>query len=114
MARDRTTGIRHAVYKIMALGWRGTESEWLRLRKAIQIFAFAIIPVMFSVHTIVSWDFAVSQVAGWHSTIFGPYFITGAILSGISAVVTILFLLRATLKHMDYFVHTRNSMPSAN
>lgn len=104
MARDRITGIRHTAYKILALGWRGTEAEWFRLKKAIQIFAFSIIPVMFSVHTIVSWDFAVSQVAGWHSTIFGPYFIIGAILSGVSAVVTILYVLRSTLKHMDYFL----------
>ncbi|WP_298007812.1 MULTISPECIES: NrfD/PsrC family molybdoenzyme membrane anchor subunit [Anaerolinea] len=104
MARDRTKGWRHAVYKALALGWRGTEAEWARLRKAITIFAFAIIPVMFSVHTIVSWDFAVSQTPVWNSTIFGPYFIVGAILSGVSAVVTILVILRATLKHMDYFI----------
>lgn len=104
MARDRTKGWRHAVYKVLALGWRGTEAEWHRLRIAINIFAFAIIPVMFSVHTIVSWDFAVTQVAGWHSTIFGPYFIVGAILSGVSAVVTILFILRSTLKNMTYFI----------
>jgi molybdopterin-containing oxidoreductase family membrane subunit len=89
---------------VLALGWRGTEAEWHRLRIAINIFAFAIIPVMFSVHTIVSWDFAVTQVAGWHSTIFGPYFIVGAILSGVSAVVTILFILRSTLKNMTYFI----------
>jgi len=108
MARDRTTGWRHTVYKLLALNWRGTESEWHRLRKAIQIFAFAIIPVMFSVHTIVSWDFAVSQVAGWHSTIFGPYFIVGAILSGVSAVVTILFILQKTMKHMDYFIRSEH------
>ncbi len=104
MARDRTTGIRHFIYKILALGWRGTEAEWHRIRTAINIFAFAIIPVMFSVHTIVSWDFAVSMVVGWHSTIFGPYFIIGAILSGVSAVVMILAVLRATMKHMDYFI----------
>jgi Ni/Fe-hydrogenase subunit HybB-like protein len=104
MARDRTTGLRHKIYRILALGWRGTEAEWGRLRRAITIFAFAIIPVMFSVHTIVSWDFAVGMVAGWHSTIFGPYFIVGAILSGVSAVVMILFILRVTMKHMDYFI----------
>ncbi|MEA4909105.1 MAG: polysulfide reductase NrfD [Chloroflexi bacterium] len=104
MARDRSTGLRHTVYRILALGWRGTEAEWFRVRKAINIFAYAIIPVMFSVHTIVSWDFAVGQVAGWHSTIFGPYFIVGAILSGVSAVVMILFILRSTLLHMDYFI----------
>ena len=104
MGRDRTTGWRHAFFKTLALGWRGTEAEWFRLKTAINIFAFAIIPVMFSVHTIVSWDFAVSQTAGWNSTIFGPYFIVGAILSGVSAVITILIILRATMKHMTYFI----------
>ena len=108
MARDRTTGWRHTLYRILALGWRGTEAEWTRIRKAINIFAFAIIPVMFSVHTIVSWDFAVSQVAGWHSTIFGPYFIVGAILSGVSAVVMILFLLRTTMPNMKYFIRNEH------
>jgi molybdopterin-containing oxidoreductase family membrane subunit len=104
MVRDRTKGWRHFLAKILSLGWRGTEAEWHRLRVAIRIFAFAIIPVMFSVHTIVSWDFAVTQVAGWSSTIFGPYFIVGAILSGVSAVVTILYVLRSTLKNFDYFI----------
>ncbi len=104
MARDRTTGLRHRIYKVLALGWRGTEVEWYRLHKAITIFAFAIIPVMFSVHTIVSWDFALTNVAMWHSTIFGPYFIIGAILSGVSAVVMILYVLRSTMLHMDYFI----------
>ncbi|MEN4010706.1 MAG: NrfD/PsrC family molybdoenzyme membrane anchor subunit [Bellilinea sp.] len=108
MARDRTKGWRHTLYKVLALGWRGTEAEWYRLRRAINIFAFAIIPVMFSVHTIVSWDFAVGQVAGWHSTIFGPYFIVGAILSGVAAVVTILFVLRNTMKHFDYFIRVEH------
>lgn len=104
MARDRSTGWRHTLYKLLALGFRGTEAEWTRIRKAINIFAFAIIPVMFSVHTIVSWDFASTKVVGWQSTIFGPYFIIGAILSGVSAVITILFVLRYTLKNMDYFI----------
>ncbi len=104
MARDRSTGWRHTLYKLLSLGFRGTEAEWTRIRKAINIFAFAIIPVMFSVHTIVSWDFASTKVVGWQSTIFGPYFIIGAILSGVSAVITILFVLRYTLKNMDYFI----------
>jgi molybdopterin-containing oxidoreductase family membrane subunit len=104
MARDHSKGWRYYFYRILALGWRGTEAEWHRLRRAITIFAFAIIPVMFSVHTIVSWDFALTKTAGWHSTIFGPYFIIGAILSGVSAVVMILYILRSTMKHMDYFI----------
>jgi Ni/Fe-hydrogenase subunit HybB-like protein len=104
MARDHSTGWRRAAYRILALGWRGTEAEWNRIRKAIAIFAFAIIPVMFSVHTIVSWDFAVTQVIGWNSTIFGPYFIIGAILSGVSAVVMILYVLRSTMQNFKYFI----------
>ncbi len=104
MARDRSTGWRRAVYGLLALGWRGTEQEWKNLQKAIQIFAWAIIPVMFSVHTIVSWDFAVAMKLGWHSTIFGPYFIIGALLSGIAAVNVVLFTVRATTKNMRYFI----------
>src|SRR5574341_1196028 len=60
MARDRSTGWRKIFYKILAIGFRGTEGEWKNLRTAMTIFAFAIIPVMFSVHTIVSWDFAMA------------------------------------------------------
>ena len=108
MARDHSKGWRYRLYRIMALGWRGTEAEWHRLRTAIQIFAFAIIPVMFSVHTIVSWDFAVTKTPGWHSTIFGPFFVAGAIYSGVSAVVMILFLIRTTLANMKYFVRNEH------
>lgn len=104
MARDRTTGWKHKVYKILALGWRGTEKEWKYLHAAINVFAFAIIPVMFSVHTIVSWDFAVTRQVGWHTTIFGPFFIVGAILSGVSAVTLVLIILRYTMKNMKYFI----------
>ena len=104
MARDRSTGWRYQVYRILSFGWRGTELEWLHLRKAINIFAWAIIPVMFSVHTIVSWDFAVAMTPGWHSTIFGPFFVAGAIFSGVSAVVMVLFIIRTTMKNMKYFI----------
>jgi len=104
MARDRSKGWRYSLYRIMSLGWRGTEEEWVRLRTAIRIFAFAIIPVMFSVHTIVSWDFAVTMAPGWHSTIFGPFFIAGAIYSGVAAVIMIMFLIRSTMLNMKYFM----------
>ncbi len=104
MARDRSKGWRYQLYRLLSLGWRGTESEWLRLRSAIQLFAFAIIPVMFSVHTIVSWDFALTKTPGWHSTIFGPFFVAGAIFSGVSAVGMILFLVRTTMLNMKYFI----------
>ena len=104
MARDHSQGWRYKLYRLMALGWRGTEAEWHRLRTAIKIFAFAIIPVMFSVHTIVSWDFAVTKTPGWHSTIFGPFFVAGAIYSGVSAVAMILFLIRSSMVNMKYFI----------
>jgi Ni/Fe-hydrogenase subunit HybB-like protein len=104
MARDRSTGWRKSFYRILALGFRGTEGEWTHLRTAINIFAFAIIPVMFSVHTIVSWDFAVATRPGWSSTIFGPYFVVGAIHSGVAALVMVLVVIRATMKHMKYFI----------
>lgn len=107
MARDRTTGWRQKLYRLLALGWRGTEAEWHHLRLAIAIFAFAIIPVMFSVHTIVSWDFGMTMVAGWHSSIFGPYFVTGAIFSGVSAVVAVLLIVRKTMK-LDYFLRAEH------
>ncbi len=103
MARDHSTGWRHKLYRILALGWRGTEAEWHHLKTAITIFAFAIIPVMFSVHTIVSWDFGMTMKVGWHSSIFGPYFVTGAIFSGVSAVATVLLIVRKTMK-LEYFL----------
>lgn len=105
MARDRTAGgWRRNFYKTLALGFRGTEGEWTHLRNAMNIFAFAIIPVMFSVHTIVSWDFAVATRPGWNSTIFGPYFVIGALHSGMGAVIMVLAVVRATMKNMKYFI----------
>ena len=107
MARDRSTGWRYRLYRLLALGWRGTEAEWQHLKTAITIFAFAIIPVMFSVHTIVSWDFGMTMKVGWHSSIFGPYFVTGAIFSGVSAVATVLLVVRRTMK-LDYFLRAEH------
>jgi Ni/Fe-hydrogenase subunit HybB-like protein len=104
MARDRSKGWRKNIYKALALGFRGTEGEWTHLRNAMNIFAFAIIPVMFSVHTIVSWDFAAATRPGWNSTIFGPYFVVGALHSGMGAVVMVLVVVRATMKNMKYFI----------
>lgn len=108
MARDHCrSGWRQKVYRVLALGWRGTEAEWKHLRLAITIFAFVIIPVMFSVHTIVSWDFAMTMKVGWHSSIFGPYFVVGAIFSGVSAVITVLLIVRKTMK-LDYFLRAEH------
>jgi molybdopterin-containing oxidoreductase family membrane subunit len=104
MARDRSTGWRKTLYRILSLGFRGTEGEWTHLRTAMNIFAFAILPVMFSVHTIVAWDFAAAIRPGWNSTIFGPYFVIGALHSGIAAVAMVLVVIRARMKNMKYFI----------
>ena len=105
MARDRTQGgWLKMFYRILAIGFRGTEGEWKNLTTAMNIFAFAIIPVMFSVHTIVSWDFAMASRPGWSSTVFGPYFVIGALHSGMAAVAIVLFMLRSTMKHYKYFI----------
>jgi molybdopterin-containing oxidoreductase family membrane subunit len=103
MARDRTRGWRHVLYKTLALGWRGTEREWATHKAALNVFTYAIIPVMFSVHTIVSWDFAMAIQPGWHSTVFGPYFVIGALFSGVGAVIMVLALLRKTMR-FGYFL----------
>ncbi len=104
MSRDRSTGWRKTFYRIISLGFRGTEAEWRHLKSAMNIFAFAIIPVMFSVHTVVSWDFAMATRPGWSSTVFGPYFVIGALHSGIAAVLIVIFLIRSTMKNMKYFL----------
>lgn len=104
MVRDRMSGWRKTPYKILSLGFRGTEGEWKNLTTAMNLFAFAIIPVMFSVHTIVSWDFAMAMRPGWSSSVFGPYFVIGALHSGMAAVAIVLFLIRSTMKNMKYFI----------
>jgi Fe-S-cluster-containing dehydrogenase component len=83
MARDHTGSWRFKLYRILALGWRGTEGEWHKLHRALGIFSVAIIPIFLSVHSIVSWDFAVTIQPRWHSTIFAPYFVIGAVYSGL-------------------------------
>ncbi|MBN2387924.1 MAG: polysulfide reductase NrfD [Anaerolineales bacterium] len=108
MARDRSTGWRKVVYRVLALGFRGTEGEWAHLRTAMNIFAFAILPVMFSVHTIVAWDFAAASRPGWSSTIFGPYFVVGALHSGVAAVAMVLVVVRGTMKNMKYFIRAEH------
>lgn len=98
MARDHTTGWRYRLYRLLALGWRGTEGEWHKLHRALGIFSIVIIPVFLSVHSIVSWDFAVTIQPRWHSTIFAPYFVIGAVYSGLSALATILIIVRRSMK----------------
>jgi molybdopterin-containing oxidoreductase family membrane subunit len=103
MMRDHTTGWRHRLYQALSFGWRGTEGEWSKLETTANILSFIIIPVMFSVHTIVSWDFAMAIQPGWHSTIFGPFFIVGALFSGVAAVIIVMIILRKSMR-LGYFL----------
>jgi Ni/Fe-hydrogenase subunit HybB-like protein len=104
IVRDHTTGIRKKIYGLLALGWRGTTSQWHRLETAMQIMAIAIIPVAVSVHTIVSFDFSMAPTPMWHSAIFGPYFVAGAIFSGIAGLIIAMATLRKFL-HLEAYLH---------
>jgi Ni/Fe-hydrogenase subunit HybB-like protein len=79
---------RRWLYRTLAIGWTGTPQQKHRLERAIAVMAVIIIPVAVSVHTVVSWIFGMTVRPGWHSTIFGPYFVVGAIFSGIAALLT--------------------------
>ena len=102
VVRDKSTGLRRKIYGALALGWRGTPKQWHRLETAMQIMAIAIIPVAVSVHTIVSFDFSMAPVPTWNTTIFGPYFVAGAIFSGIAALIIAMALLRKMLRLENY------------
>jgi molybdopterin-containing oxidoreductase family membrane subunit len=102
MARDHTDSWRYNLYRILALGWRGTEAEWHKLHRALGIFSVAIIPIFLSVHSIVSWDFAVTIQPRWHSTIFAPYFVIGAVYSGLSALASILVIIRRSMRLQEF------------
>lgn len=104
LVRDKTSGWRHRLYRVVSLGWRGTPRQWHRLETAMHIMAVAIIPVAVSVHTIVSWDFAMAPVPMWHSTIFGPYFVAGAIFSGIAGLILAMAFLRKLLHLEEYLL----------
>src|SRR5579863_9057296 len=104
LVRDKVTGWRKKLYTVLALGWRGTPRQWHRLEKAMHIMAIVIIPVAVSVHTIVSWDFAMAPVPMWHSTIFGPYFVAGAIFSGIAGLIIAMAFLRKLLHLEEYLL----------
>ena len=110
LVRDRTDGMRKRIYGVLALGWQGTPKQWHRLESAMHIMAIAIIPIAVSVHTIVSFDFSMALVPMWHSTIFGPYFVTGAIFSGIAGLIIAMAILRKVLHLEDYLkpLHFQN------
>jgi Ni/Fe-hydrogenase subunit HybB-like protein len=108
-ARDQAKGLRKIFYKITSLGWTGSDREWHHFSKAYIYLAGLATPLVLSVHSVVSWDFAVGIVPGWHATIFAPYFVAGAIFSGVGMVITLTIPLRKifgleaylTTKHYD-------------
>src|SRR6185369_10667860 len=109
--RDRTKSkIAKLAYGVLALGWRGSNRHWQHYEAAYLLLAALATPLVLSVHSIVSMDFAVSQLPGWHTTIFPPYFVAGAIFSGFAMVVTLMVICRSafrlekiiTLRHFDY------------
>lgn len=99
--RDRSTGIRKMVYGTLALGWKGSDQQWRNYSMAYLLFASLATPLVISVHSVVSWDFATSGVPGWHTTIFAPYFVAGAIHSGLAMVITVLIPLRIVFNVKD-------------
>ena len=109
--RDRAkTKLKQWIYGALALGWRGSQRHWQHYEVAYLILAGLSTPLVLSVHSIVSMDFAVSQLPGWHTTIFPPYFVAGAIFSGFAMVITLMVICRKafgleeiiTMRHFDY------------
>jgi len=93
---------RKKLYKILSFGWLGSLKQWARHEKLMLVMAGLATPLVISVHSIVSMDFATSIVPGWHSTIFPPYFVAGALLSGFAMVVTLVIVTRETLPVKEY------------
>jgi len=108
--RDRAKNrVAQVIYGALAMGWRGSAAHWRRYETAYMLLAGLSTPLVLSVHTVVSFDFAVSLIPGWHATLFPPYFVAGAIYSGFAMVLTLLIPLRAvyglkgmiTERHLD-------------
>ncbi len=100
--RDRASGFRKKVYTVLSFGWAGNVKTWQRFEAVSLILAGISTPLVLSVHTIVSTDFATSVIPGWHTTIFPPYFVAGAIFSGFAMVLTLLLVVRKVLGLENY------------
>jgi Ni/Fe-hydrogenase subunit HybB-like protein len=110
LLRDRATSkVRKLVYGFLAIGWRGANRHWQHYERAYLILAALSTPLVLSVHSVVSFDFATSLIPGWHTTIFPPYFVAGAVFSGFAMVMTLMLVTRAvygmksliTMKHLE-------------
>ena len=103
-ARPEFPSWRRRLYRALALRWTGNPVQHALLERAITIMAIAVIPLAVSVHTVVSWIFAMTLRPGWNSSIYGPYFVVGAIYSGTGAVILSMWVLRRTLR-LQRYVH---------
>jgi len=106
-ARDRVTDWRRHLYGVLALGWRGTAEQWRHHSRAVLHLSGLATPLVLSVHSVVSWDFAMSLVPGWHTTIFAPYFVAGAIFSGMAMVITVLVPVRKAF-HLEPYIRNEH------
>ena len=97
--RDRSEGVRKKIFGVLALGWTGRSKQWLNYARGYLLFAGLATPLVISVHSVVSWDFALGVIPGWHTTIFAPYFVAGAIHSGLAMVLTLMIPLRKVFKY---------------
>ncbi len=92
--RDASTGWKKKIYGALCLGWEGTDRQWRHYRRAYGLLASLATPLVLSVHSVVSWDFAMALVPGWHSTLFAPFFVNGAIFSGFAMVLVLIIPMR--------------------
>ncbi|MCS5635180.1 MAG: polysulfide reductase NrfD [Myxococcota bacterium] len=102
IARDRATGVKKALYTVLAMGWQGTGPQWKAHSRTILHLSGLATPLVLSVHSVVSWDFAMSIVPGWHATIFAPYFVAGAVFGGFAMVLNFLIPVRRIFRLERY------------
>ncbi len=102
IARRIKSGIQKKIYGIASLGWTGTFKEWQHYNQLYKFLAALATPLVLSVHSVVSWDFAMAVVYGWHTTIFAPYFVAGAIFSGCAMVITLMVPIRNIFSLEEY------------
>lgn len=113
LLRDRLTGvpeIQKKLYKILSLGWKGNDEQFRLMAHAMRILMILIIPVGLSIHTVTSWLFASTLRAGWDTTIFGPYFVSGAFVAGTAAVVMVMYIYRIRYRLKNYFTNHQFDM----
>jgi molybdopterin-containing oxidoreductase family membrane subunit len=105
IARDRASGWRKLLYGALSLGWQGTSKEWKSHNRSVLHLSGLATPLVLSVHSVVSWDFAMTLVPGWHATIFAPYFVAGAIFSGFAMVLTMMIPVRRIFGLEEYITN---------